>query len=304
MRHIKDKTLVDNKMIYSSKKELLEFLNIKENFLYPDFSKKYYTKELKKKSGGIRLIKPPSVNLKKVQRLILDKILYKHKNLECVYGLSKDKGVVANANFHKKNFDKQLVNLDIENFFTNVLKKEVNKVFKSLGFNKENSNILTKICTVEGSLPQGAPTSPYLASLSCIKMDKEIYNYCRKQKFTYTRYFDDISISGMNINDKNIVDIEKIVNKNKFNLNKTKTTFYEADLDKIINGVFISKNGLSVTNKYKDEVKSLYINYLKDPCVHNKKAYKGKLSFYLHINKKEAVDFINKISYLTGIGPV
>ena len=74
-----------------------------------DFSKKYYTKELKKKSGGIRLIKPPSINLKKVQRLILDKILYKYKNLECVYGLSKDKGVVANANFHKKNFDNMKV---------------------------------------------------------------------------------------------------------------------------------------------------------------------------------------------------
>jgi hypothetical protein len=94
---------VDNVKIFSSKKELLEFLGIKESYLYPDFSTKYREIQKPKKKGGFRKINPPNFNLKNIQRKILDKILIKNPQLECVYGLSKNKSILDNAKLHQKN---------------------------------------------------------------------------------------------------------------------------------------------------------------------------------------------------------
>ena len=286
---------MENEKIYSSKKELLKFLDIKENYLYPNFSTKYIKIEKPKKNGSIRIIKPPDLNLRKVQRIILDKILYHNHQLECVYGLSKDKNILANAKFHQKNVNAQLLILDIENFFPSVSKKEINKIFKKIGFNKENSSILTKLCTIDGSLPQGAPTSPYLASMVCYKLDKEIFNYCKRRGFIYTRYFDDISISGKNILNENIKYIEKTIEKSGFNCNEGKKEFFDFNTDKTINGILISKMGLSVSDSYKKEIESIYQDVLVDNTIKNQRIFTGKFGFYLHINKKEALDFLKEL---------
>jgi RNA-directed DNA polymerase len=287
---------VDNEQIYSSKYKLLEFLGIRENFLYKDFSKKYSEIEKPKKNGGTRKIQPPSPNLKKTQRLILDKILTKHLVLPCVYGLSKDRTILANAKIHQKNASDQLVVLDIENFFPSIKRKQIIQVFRGLGFNKENAAILTKICTINDELPQGAPTSPYLASLACDKLDKEIYNYCKLRGFEYTRYFDDISISGKNILDKHIKHIEKIIIKHSFKCNNSKREFYDFNSNnKAINGVVINRDKLSVTEKYKREIEESYRNLTADKTLQNERIFSGKIGFYLYINKKEATTFKDQI---------
>lgn len=286
---------MDNEKIYSSKKELLKLLDIKDNYLYPSFSTKYREIKKPKKSGGIRIIKPPNPKLRKIQRIILDKILYNSPQLECVYGLSKDKGVLNNAKFHQKNVSAQLLILDIENFFPSISKKDINKIFNKIGFNKENSSILTKLCSIDKSLPQGAPTSPYLASMVCLKLDREIFNYCKRRDFVYTRYFDDISISGKNILDKNINQIENIIHKHGFSCNQEKKKFFGFNTDKIINSVFIGKSVLSITDPYKKEIEDIYQKVLIDNTLKNKRVFEGKFGFYLYINKKEANSFLEKL---------
>ena len=287
---------MDNEKIYSSKQELLNLLGIQGNYLYPNFSGKYKEVEKPKKHGGTRTLKPPNFNLRKIQRIILDKILYKHPQLECVYGLSKDKSILDNAKFHQKNVDEQLFILDIEDFFPSVPKKSISNIFTRIGFNKENSSILTKLCTIDDSLPQGAPTSPYLASMVCSKLDKKIFNYCKKRGLIYTRYFDDISISGKNISDKHIKEIEKIIFKGGFKCNQTKREFFDYNTDKTINSVFISKSGLSVTNSYKKEIIEIHQKALADNSIQNQRTFAGKFGFYLHINKKEALAFLKALS--------
>lgn len=286
---------MDNKKIYSSKQELLKFLDIKENFLYPNFSNKYKEKEKPKKKGGSCLIKAPNFNLKKVQRKILDKILISSPQLACVYGLSMNKSILTNAKAHQKNFGAYLLVLDIENFFTSISKNQVNRIFKKNGFNRENSSILTKLCTAEDSLPQGAPTSPYLASLVCSKLDKEIYTYCQRRKFIYTRYFDDISISGKKILPDNIENIERIISKHRFKCNRQKGNVFDVGKDKIINGILAKESGLTVTDDYKKEIENIYKEVIKDNNIHNKRIFAGKFGFYLHVNKIEATVFLKEL---------
>lgn len=290
---------MDNEKIYSSKKELLEFLGIKESYLYPDFSTKYREIQKPKKKGGFRTIKPPNFNLKNIQRKILDKILTKNPQLECVYGLSKNKSILDNAKLHQKNASAQLLNLDIKNFFPCISNKKICEVFKKIGFNKENSLILTKLCTVDKALPQGAPTSPYLASMVCLKLDKEIYSFCKRRNFSYTRYFDDVSISGENISLKHISNLERIVSRHGFVCNKEKKEFFDFNSVKMINSILISKSGLSVTNSYKEEIENIYHTFIKEKTIQNKRIFAGKFGFYLHINKKEALDFLKDLKKKT-----
>lgn len=281
--------------IYFLKEELLKLLCIKDNYLYPNFSKKYKAVEKPKKNGGIRIIKPPNFNLRKIQRIILDKVLCHRPHLDCVYGLSKGKSILHNAKFHQKNANAQLLILDIQDFFTNVSSKDVKRIFNKIGFNKENSSVLTKICTVDGSLPQGAPTSPYLASLACLELDKEIYTYCIRRNLAYTRYFDDISISGENISDKDTDRIEKIICKYGFNCNQEKREFYGSNTSKVINSVFINGPSLSVTDVYRKEISEVYKKMLTDNTITNKRIFAGKSGFYLRINKKEAREFLKNL---------
>jgi hypothetical protein len=286
---------VGKESIYSSKRKLLQILGIRENFLYKDFSAKYKEKEIPKKNGTVRIIKPPIFSLKIIQRKILDNILSKNTQLPCVYGLSKNKGIINNGKAHQRNTRFQLVVLDIENFFPSISKERINKVFRKIGFNKENSSILTKFCTIEESLPQGAPTSPYLASMVCEKMDKEIYTYCSRRGFIYTRYFDDISISGENILSKYIKKIEEIIFKNGFSSNKDKKYFFDNGTEKIINGIIINQDNLSVSNNYKKEIEDIYRRLIKGDSPQDRRIFAGKFGFYLHVNKKEALFFLENL---------
>lgn len=286
---------MDNDKIYSSKRYLLDFLGVKDNFLYSNFSNKYKEKIVPKKNGGERTIKPPSFNLKTIQRKILDTILSKNPQLPCVYGLSKEKDILSNAKTHQKNASGQLLTLDIKDFFPSIPRRRILKIFKKLGFSKENSSILTKICTINNSLPQGAPTSPYLASMACNKLDRTIYSYCKIRNLTYTRYFDDISISGKNISDKDINYFEKCISKNGFDCNDTKKKFFKENDYKTVNSVLIKKDTLSVSDNYKMEIKDIYQKIIKDDNLNNQRMFAGKFGFYLHINKKEALFFLENL---------
>jgi len=124
-----------------------------------------------------------------------------------------------------------------------------------------------------------------------LKLDKEIYSFCKRRKFIYTRYFDDISISGENISTKHIKNLEKIIFKRGFICNEEKKEFFDFNSVKTINSILISKSGLSVTDSYKEEIKNIYQTLLSEKTIQNKRVFRGKLGFYLHINKKEALDW-------------
>lgn len=295
MNQIGTKTSVDNAQIYHSKQELLKFLKLKENFLYGDFSKKYSKIKKPKKNGGIRVINPPYKNLKRVQRLILDEILIRKPILPCVYGLSKEKGILANAKIHN-NKSHQLLVLDIENFFPSIKRKDILKVFIRLGFSKENAVVLTKICTVNDQLPQGAPTSPYLSSLVSERLDKDIFRYCKKRKLIYTRYFDDISISGEVISDDDIKFIEGVIIRNSFISNKDKKEFYQKNQSKNLNGILIEDGVLSVPKSYKKKISEAYKRFKETEEKTDKRIFKGLLGFYMYVNKKGAEEFLKDIT--------
>src|SRR3989344_4873795 len=75
----------------------------------------YKTFLIKKKSGGERLIKAPTTNIKILQRKLNLVLLTVHKHKSCAHGFAPDKNIVSNAKNHlNKNY---VLNIDIKDFF-------------------------------------------------------------------------------------------------------------------------------------------------------------------------------------------
>ena len=64
------------------------------------------------------------------------------------------------------------------------------------GVSHELAGFLADVCCYQGALPIGAPTSPCIANLVLRSFDKAMTTAARKIGAKYTRYADDLTISG------------------------------------------------------------------------------------------------------------
>lgn len=180
----------------------------------------YRSFEIPKKSGSMRSIEAPIESLKTIQRWILDNILCNVSISDHTFGFRKEKSILDNAIIHKG--QECVINVDIVDFFNAIKGAEVYKIYRYLGYTKQVSSILTMLSIKDDSLPQGAPTSPYLSNISCKKMDKRLSKLAQSIGANYSRYADDITLSG-SIHIKNYLGtIKKIIENEGFQINKKK----------------------------------------------------------------------------------
>jgi RNA-directed DNA polymerase len=72
----------------------------------------------------------------------------------------------------------------------------VRDYFIAIGWQRHAAELLMRLVTYNGSLPQGAPTSPRLSNLLNIRLDSRLDALARTRGMNYTRYADDITFSG------------------------------------------------------------------------------------------------------------
>lgn len=146
-----------------------------------------------KKRGGMRRLSVPDASLKKTQRIMLRRLLGKLRAHPAATGFEKGLSIVHNARPHVG--QRVVLKMDLVDFFPNTAAKRVEAYFRRVGWNVEAASLLTKLCTHENGLPQGAPTSPRLSNLVNFVFDARMAKFAEKRKATYTRYADDITIS-------------------------------------------------------------------------------------------------------------
>jgi RNA-directed DNA polymerase len=217
-------------------------------------SKFYASYKIKKKKGGFREIKAPYPSLKGIQKFILSEILEKANASPYAYAYLKGKSVKDNASNH---LDKgTLVNLDIENFFGSITEKSVYCLFRDFfGYRKGSVGFyLARMCCLDGSLPQGAPTSPALSNLICRRMDARIAGYCRTKEITYTRYSDDMSFSGV----QDVVGLLRFakfaLNEEGFEINEKKTNIMRNHSRQSVTGLVVNEK-LQLSKKYRNKIR-------------------------------------------------
>lgn len=213
-----------------------------------NFYKEY---SVQKSNGGTRVIIMPSLHLKEIQRWILDNILYRYSINDAAYGFVLNRNIKDNAMIHIN--QSTIVNLDIKNFFPTINYERVFSLFFKSGYTKEVSFILAKLCTYKGILPQGAPSSPYIANILCNRLDKRISGLVAKKKYKYSRYADDITISGDKEINNLVPYIIKIISSEHFEVNLNKLRVQDTATFKEVTGLIVNDT-VKVKRKFKKKL--------------------------------------------------
>lgn len=261
------------------------------------YSTEYFYRSffINKKNGTKRRIQEPLPSLKEIQHWILDKILYKIEVSKFAKAYLPNKSLKDNVRFHRN--QETVICLDIENFFESISLNNVIEFFIEIGYSETVASMLAKLCCLDKKLPQGAPTSPQLSNILMRDFDKKVSQLCIKNNLRYTRYADDITISGK-FDSKFIIEgVEKEVIKNRLSLNKNKTRVMNKGSQQIVTGIVVNEK-IQTPKYFRKEIRQevYYIkkygltNHLrKINC--NKANYlkhlQGKINFALQINPKD-----------------
>jgi len=253
------------KIILSSKKEDVENIIKKENK-----EECYIEYEIPKKNGmrTINAIDRKS-GLYRLQRNLQSNFLCKIPLPMSVKGFVKGEGYNSYLSNHVNK--KYYLRIDISSFFDSITIEQLDKGLKEFVSIKEVRDNIITVCTLNERIPQGGVTSPTLSNIIFRFVDQRIIKYCRCYDVYYTRYADDMLFTSDNVNftEKKFFfnKINKILNENGFNCNKSKT--------------IISNNNISLSGYVIDE----------DIHLSRKKLYNiNKLIYYFRKNK----DFIDE----------
>jgi hypothetical protein len=130
-------------------------------------------------------------------------------------------------------------------------------------------------------LPQGSPLSPWLANLCCYEMDINIHQYAQKHNLIYSRYADDICLSGDIIPPNIVRHISRIIEKQAFCIKREKTRFLHAHQRQVITGFVLNKHISNQTNS--ERISSGEISsQRKHPRIRLPRKYLKKIRSVLH----------------------
>jgi hypothetical protein len=201
----------------------------------------YRTFEIPKANGKVRAIQSPRTMMKVVQYFLLDYILYKFPVHVSATAYSRGCTVRANAEIHVGK--KYVANIDVENFFPSIKWQLVHKMLALGGLEDKTAYLISRLTTYQGGLPQGAPTSAHLSNVVLYPFDNEIFGSCESVGVDYTRYADDITFSGNDIDAVRgaVQKATQLLAVLKLNINKDKTRFFGPSSRQVVTGVVVNE---------------------------------------------------------------
>lgn len=245
---------------------------------------------LPKRRGGNREISAPISYLKAVQRALLDTLLAEVPLHPCATGFRPGYSIKENANPHVGK--PVVVNVDISGFFQNTSLAIVRSAIgKSVPKQMSQSArlLLFDICTRQGGLPTGAPTSPAIANIGLIHFDNAISKACDRHGITYTRYADDLTFSGQDPG-KILPYVEEWLARFGYALDRKKTNFFRRGRRQVVTGLVVNDK-VSVPRSMRRKLRA---------AVHNFNA-KGSEVIHWHGKPMTLAELTGRIAFLNSI---
>jgi hypothetical protein len=154
-----------------------------------------------------------------------------------------------------------LVTIDIKNFFREITNTQVYRVWRELlGWSPKVAGLLTRLTTFERHLPQGAPTSTYLANLVLYYLYGSIRKSCEQRAVVYSTWVDDLAFSG-NSSREIIPTVIDALRQGGFSVSHKKLKVMGPATRRVLNGVVMSRFP-NITKEYEKRIRS-GINKLK-----------------------------------------
>jgi hypothetical protein len=169
------------------KKSLLELAADPQRYYKPTILER-----VGKQPRPIYVPRPP---LARVQRRIFERLFSAFTPHPCSFGGVKSRSASSNARLH---LDRSFVlKLDVRKFYPSIHHRWVHNFFENrLGCVPPVANMLRRLLTLEGGLPQGTCTSPALADQIMRPIDDRLQKALCPRNIIYSRWIDDITLSA------------------------------------------------------------------------------------------------------------
>lgn len=232
-----------------------------------------------------RLIERPKSRLKAAQRWVLHEILDWIPAHYAAHGFVRGRSARTHAALHTGRA--VVVRLDLEDFFAWVTASRVYGVFRTAGYPQTVAHLLTALCVnvlpedewealprphdpallprhhrlgrrlAAPHLPQGAPTSPALASLAAFGLDVRLSALATSLDLTYSRYADDLTFSGPRRGTAALpAVVREIVRDEGLRVNTAKTRVRSQGNRQLVGGSVVNRR-LNVPRHDYDELKAV-----------------------------------------------
>lgn len=244
---------------------------------------RYRQFQIKKKSGGFRVITAPRNRSFMMMLQAVNEILKAiYTPSDYAMGFTEGRSVVSNATIHKgQNY---VFNIDLKDFFPSVEQFRIWRrlQLKPFNFPKQIASIIAGLCSMRQTrdvidetkvhendkkykyvLPQGSPVSPIITNMICDTLDRRLAGLARRFGLRYSRYADDITFSSMHYvyapNGKFRTELCRLISEQGFTLNEEKTRLQKVGARQEVTGIIVSQK-LNVTKKYVRDIRNiLYI---------------------------------------------
>ncbi|HWC98450.1 MAG TPA: reverse transcriptase family protein [Candidatus Sulfopaludibacter sp.] len=216
-----------------------------------------------KDGGGVRTCYDALGLLKsihaRVRKMILERVDYP----VYLHGGVKDpvfrRGQKANAEQHVK--PGTLITVDVRQFFPSVNRRVVFNIWhRFFRFPPSVADILTKLTTKDGCLPQGTKTSDLLANLVFWDIEAQVVADFHERGIRYTRLMDDISCSTRTemtheVMSYIITQLHAMVRKKNLRLNPKKQTIAQANQRQVATKLVVNEKTALAPNQ-RSEIRS------------------------------------------------
>ncbi|HEV8393200.1 MAG TPA: reverse transcriptase family protein [Vicinamibacterales bacterium] len=199
-------------------------------------SRHYREIRIPKAHGGERRLLSPQGTLRRVQTWLLHRMLNRCAPHGAAHAFVRKRSIVSNARPHEGR--RVVIRMDLENFFPSVHVADVRRGFERLGYTYGVARLLASLCTVEGGLPQGAPTSPALSNLVSFRLDRRFTALASRLHFSYTRYADDLVMSSDDDRLPALVPFfREVIASEGYRVNEPKTRIMRAGAAHVVTGL-------------------------------------------------------------------
>ena len=297
----------ENFLALTTRKEVAQLLGMEEKalcyllYVYPT-EKLYKEFSIAKRMGGERTIAAPIDALKTIQKKLARILEEIYEPKVCAYGFIKSRNYIDNASKHLRR--NCLLNIDLENFFSQIHFGRVRGLFLSAPYNLTEvvATTIAQIACYKGCLPQGAPSSPVITNMICKSLDNSLMRLAKNYQCNYTRYADDITFSTylkdfspdiIAILDGDPVigkELSKVLHKNDFKVNIKKIHLSNKYTHQEVTGLTVNHK-LNIRRRYLKSLRAIIHNCTKNDVLSTAKLFIAKNN----INKFKTETDDNKI---------
>lgn len=232
----------------------------------------YHRTWVRKPDGSARLLERPKREMKDLQRQVLHQILDRIPVHDAAHGFRVGRSVRTGAAPHVGR--QVVIRLDLESFFSGITAGRVYGIFRLAGYPEPVAHSLAALCTTvtpraviqsappapaalweprrrmlhrlrSPHLAQGSPTSPALANLSAHRLDRRLAGLVSTFGASYTRYADDLVISGerhIARTSRSIIDlVAEIARDEGFAVHPLKTKVFTAAQRQTVTGLVVNR---------------------------------------------------------------